>query len=110
MKTHSETYHDDPKQGLPGIDLQDGLFLLFLGLKLGGVIDWSWWLVFSPYLAFVVVRVLAFVVVGVVAVVLAGVLLLLKLAVVLKNKIAAKRAAKIAAEQAARELESNLAH
>lgn len=24
------------------------LFLLFLGLKLGNVIDWSWWWVFSP--------------------------------------------------------------
>lgn len=24
------------------------LFLLFLGLKLSGSIDWSWWWVFSP--------------------------------------------------------------
>lgn len=24
------------------------LFLLFLGLKLGNVIDWSWWWVFAP--------------------------------------------------------------
>ena len=24
------------------------LFLLFLGLKLGGVIDWSWWWVTAP--------------------------------------------------------------
>lgn len=32
-----------------GIGLVAGLFLLFLGLKLGGVIDWSWWWVFSPY-------------------------------------------------------------
>lgn len=28
--------------------LLDGLFLLFLGLKLGTVIDWSWWWVFAP--------------------------------------------------------------
>lgn len=24
------------------------LFLLFLGLKLGHVIEWSWWWIFSP--------------------------------------------------------------
>lgn len=24
------------------------MFLLFLGLKLGNVIDWSWWWVFAP--------------------------------------------------------------
>jgi hypothetical protein len=24
------------------------LFLLFLGLKLGKVIDWSWWFIFMP--------------------------------------------------------------
>ena len=24
------------------------LFLLFLGLKLGGAITWSWWAVFAP--------------------------------------------------------------
>lgn len=27
-----------------------GLALLFIGLKLGGVIDWSWWLVMLPIL------------------------------------------------------------
>jgi len=26
----------------------DGLLLLFIGLKLTGHIDWSWWWVFSP--------------------------------------------------------------
>lgn len=31
-----------------GLGLIDALFLLFLGLKLGGVITWSWWWVFSP--------------------------------------------------------------
>ena len=36
------------------VDLDTGtlflelLFLLFLGLKLGNVIDWSWWWVFAP--------------------------------------------------------------
>lgn len=28
--------------------LMDGLVLLFVGLKLGNVIDWSWWWVLSP--------------------------------------------------------------
>ena len=31
-----------------GIGFCSALFLLFLGLKLGGVIDWSWWWVFAP--------------------------------------------------------------
>ncbi len=26
----------------------DGLLLLFIGLKLAGVIAWSWWWVFAP--------------------------------------------------------------
>ena len=30
------------------INFLEALFLLFLGLKLGNVIDWSWWWVFSP--------------------------------------------------------------
>lgn len=33
-----------------GIGFIGGLQLLFIGLKLGKVIDWSWWLVFSPFL------------------------------------------------------------
>lgn len=31
-----------------GIRFSGMLFLLFLGLKLGNVIDWSWWWVTSP--------------------------------------------------------------
>ncbi len=31
-----------------GMSLMSGMFLLFLGLKLGKVIDWSWWWVTSP--------------------------------------------------------------
>jgi hypothetical protein len=31
-----------------GIGFGFALFLLFLGLKLGRVIDWSWWWVFAP--------------------------------------------------------------
>jgi len=39
------------------------LTLLFVGLKLSGVVDWSWWWVFSPVLivsAFEVVVLIAF--------------------------------------------------
>lgn len=35
-------------RAFPPIDLYDLLFVLFLGLKLGGVIDWSWWWVAAP--------------------------------------------------------------
>ena len=31
-----------------GIGFAGALTLLFIGLKLGGVIDWSWWWVLSP--------------------------------------------------------------
>ena len=31
-----------------GMNLMSGMFLLFLGLKLGKVIDWSWWWVTAP--------------------------------------------------------------
>lgn len=31
-----------------GVGFCNLLFLLFLGLKLGNVIDWSWWWVFAP--------------------------------------------------------------
>lgn len=31
-----------------GIGVGDALALLFIGLKLGHVIDWSWWWVLSP--------------------------------------------------------------
>jgi hypothetical protein len=31
-----------------GVGFFSLLFLLFLGLKLGGVIDWSWWWVTAP--------------------------------------------------------------
>jgi len=33
-----------------GISFGGALFLIFLILKLVGVIDWSWWWVFSPLL------------------------------------------------------------
>jgi hypothetical protein len=37
---------DNGKSG--GMSLMSGMFLLFLGLKLGKVIDWSWWWVTAP--------------------------------------------------------------
>lgn len=32
------------------VGVVDLLALLFIGLKFGGAIDWSWWWVFSPWL------------------------------------------------------------
>lgn len=31
-----------------GLTFTGALLLLFIGLKLGGKIDWSWWWVFAP--------------------------------------------------------------
>ncbi len=33
-----------------GFNFIDGLQLLFIGLKLRGDIDWSWWTVFIPFI------------------------------------------------------------
>jgi hypothetical protein len=33
-----------------GVGFLSLLTLLFIGLKLGGIIDWSWWLVLAPTL------------------------------------------------------------
>ncbi len=44
-----------------GIGFGGLLQILFIGLKLGGVINWSWWLVLLP--AFSVICLFAFVVV-----------------------------------------------
>lgn len=41
-----------------GIGFIGALQLLFIGLKLGGVISWSWWLVMAPTLIWVLVVVL----------------------------------------------------
>lgn len=49
-----------------GIGFGGALMILFIGLKLGGVIDWSWWWVYSPALIPVAVLLL---IVGVVMVV-----------------------------------------
>ena len=44
------------------------LALLFIGLKLGGVINWSWWLVLSPVLVGLGFYTLLFVVLSVVSI------------------------------------------
>lgn len=40
----------DSSSSSGGISFGGALFLIFLVLKLVGVIDWSWWWVFSPLL------------------------------------------------------------
>lgn len=39
---------DRVKIGCSGISLPSTLFIVFLVLKLTGVISWSWWWVFAP--------------------------------------------------------------
>jgi hypothetical protein len=39
----------DMKEGTPGgIKILNGLFLIFMALKLAKIVDWSWWWVTSP--------------------------------------------------------------
>jgi len=50
-----------------GVGLLGLMFLLFLGLKLGGVITWSWWWVTAPLwgpIAFVILVVIVFGITG----------------------------------------------
>lgn len=37
------------------------LTILFVGLKLGGVISWSWWLVLSPLLSWFAIFLIVFI-------------------------------------------------
>lgn len=49
-----------------GIGFGGALTLLFIGLKLGGVIDWSWWWVLSPiWISFLIVAAVLVVAIGV---------------------------------------------
>ena len=52
-----------------GVNFLEMLFLLFLGLKLAGKINWSWWWVFAPIWAPVAILLLFFVVVLVVTII-----------------------------------------
>ena len=38
-------------QNNQGVGFMSLLQIMFIGLKLGNVIDWSWWLVFSPFIS-----------------------------------------------------------
>lgn len=42
------TINKETTSSLVSLNFLEALFLLFLGLKLGNVIDWSWWWVFAP--------------------------------------------------------------
>jgi len=50
-----------------GIGFGGLLTILFIGLKLGGVIDWSWWWVLSPLWISIGLFILIIVVVAIVA-------------------------------------------
>jgi hypothetical protein len=48
-----------------GMSLMSGMFLLFLGLKLGKVIDWSWWWVTAPLWGGAALMILAVIIVAI---------------------------------------------
>ncbi len=49
------------KNKVYGMSFLDGLTLVFIGLKLAKVIEWSWWWVFSPmWIPFVLLLILVF--------------------------------------------------
>lgn len=50
-----------------GIGFAGALTLLFIGLKLGHVIDWSWWWVLSPLWISFALAMMILLIVGVVA-------------------------------------------
>lgn len=50
-----------------GIGLSGGLLLLFIGLKLGKVIDWSWWWVLSPLWIPIALLIIVFGIIGLIA-------------------------------------------
>ena len=50
-----------------GIGFVGALQLLFIGLKLAGCIDWSWWMVFVPLFVWLGLMVMLFALIGVIA-------------------------------------------
>jgi hypothetical protein len=56
---------DKQNRRLPSINLVDGIFLIFLGLKLAGKIDWPWFWVMSPIWIPLSVLILVAIMVGV---------------------------------------------
>jgi len=59
--------NDSGKSG--GMSLMSGMFLLFLGLKLGKVIDWSWWWVASPLWGGAALFLLVFIIVSILVII-----------------------------------------
>ena len=57
---------DNHSGGCASISLLEALGLLFIGLKLGGIIDWSWWLVLAPFWGQLVVLLLVIVIAAIV--------------------------------------------
>ena len=49
-----------------GLGLCDGLAVVFIVLKLIGVIDWSWWWVLAPVWIPVIIVVIAYIVISIV--------------------------------------------
>ena len=56
----------DNKKVPGGIGFLQALTLVFIGLKLAGFIDWSWWLVLSPVLILLVIFIACIVILGVI--------------------------------------------
>ncbi len=53
------SYNENPKPSYYGVNFFELLGLLFIGLKLMGVIDWSWWYVTMPlYLPLIIILVI----------------------------------------------------
>ncbi len=51
------------KKWNPNMTLADGITLLFIGLKLSKVIDWSWWWVLAPQWMVLLVAIVAAIIV-----------------------------------------------
>lgn len=56
----------DNKKTSSGIGFLQALALVFIGLKLAGFIDWSWWLVLSPILIPLAVFIACIIILGVI--------------------------------------------
>ena len=56
----------DNKKTSSGIGFLQALALVFIGLKLAGFIDWSWWLALSPILIPLAVFIACIIILGVI--------------------------------------------
>jgi hypothetical protein len=64
MHLRSEAEVSDPSYSNAGNSLFTLLLVLFIGLKLGHVIDWEWWLVLTPLWGPIVMVIAVLVVIG----------------------------------------------